>query len=241
MANKYHSDTQQKTETIIYSPALKDSGNLAEVTGTITATSKPEIADYTASLTTPGPSDSRLKIYRICQRMNIHIDSFDGDPAATKLFYSIEVNGTERSGGEFISDGADNLISWDLTEGQFNLGEANVIDIFLWVDDGSADISVVQVWQGVGTSTTGWSSFPLEVTHKGLAQVSANFTRLGSGNAGCHLMALGTSASMSESLQCDISSQLSVVNGTFAIRMKGSIATDLNYIQTFNISLMSML
>jgi len=64
---------------------------------------------------------------------------------------------------------------------------------------------------------------------------------LGSGNAGCHLMALGTSASMSESLQCDISSQLSVVNGTFAIRMKGSIATDLNYIQTFNISLMSML
>ena len=241
MANKYHSDTQQKTETIIYSPALKDSGNLAEVTGTITATSKPEIADYTASLTTPGPSDTGLKVCRLCQRLNIHIDSFGGDPAATKLFYSIEVNGTERSGGEFISDGADNLISWDLTEGQFNLGEANVIDIFLWVDDGSADISVVQMWQGVGTCTTGWSSFPLEVTHKGLAQVSANFTRLGSGNAGCHLMALGTSASMSESLQCDISSKLSIVNGTFAIRMKGSIATDLNYIQTFNISLMSML
>ena len=241
MANKYHSDTQQKTETIIYSPALKDSGNLAEVTGTITATSKPEIADYTASLTTPGPSDTGLKVCRLCQRLNIHIDSFGGDPAATKLYYSIEVNGTERAGGEFSTDGADNLISWDLTEGQFNLGEANVIDIFLWVDDGSADISVVQVWQGVGTSTTGWSSFPLEVTHKGLAQVSANFTRLGSGNAGCHLMALGTSASMSESLQCDISSQLSVVNGTFAIRMKGSIATDLNYIQTFNISLMSML
>ncbi|MFA7217782.1 MAG: hypothetical protein WC057_04190, partial [Dehalococcoidales bacterium] len=187
------------------------------------------------------PSDTGLKVCRLCQRLNIHIDSFGGDPAATKLFYSIEVNGTERSGGEFISDGADNLISWDLTEGQFNLGEANVIDIFLWVDDGSADISVVQMWQGVGTCTTGWSSFPLEVTHKGLAQVSANFTRLGSGNAGCHLMALGTSASMSESLQCDISSQLSVVNGTFAIRMKGSIATDLNYIQTFNISLMSML
>ncbi len=237
MTNKYHSDTQQKTETINYSPSLQASGNLAAVTETITATSKPEIPDYTANLTTPAPPDSGLKVCRLCQRLNIHIDSFGGEPTATKLCYSVEVNGTERAGGEFSAGGADNLISWDLTEGQFNLGEANTIDVFLWVDDGSADISVVQVWQGVGTCTTGWSSFPLEVIHKGLAQVSANFTRLGSGSPGCHFMALGSSASMSESLQCDISSKLSIVNGSMAIRLKGSVATDLNYINVFNVSL----
>jgi hypothetical protein len=97
-----------------------------------------------------------LKVRRLCQRLNIHIDSFGGEPAATKLCYSVEVNGIQRASGEFSAGGADNLISWDLTDGQFNLGNANTIDVFLWVDRGSAEVSVVQLWQGVGTCTTGW-------------------------------------------------------------------------------------
>ncbi len=237
MTNKYHSDTRTKTETIIYTPSLQISGNLEEETYVITEISKPLTADYTANLTTPAPSDSRLKVCRLCQRMRIHIDSFGGEPLATKLCYSVEVNGIERASGEFNASETDNLISWDLTEGQFNLGNANAIDVFLWVDDGSAEVSVVEVWQGVGTHTTGWSSFPLEFTHKGLAQVSANFTRIGSGSPGCHFMPLSSSASMSESLQCDISSKLSIVNGNSVIRLKGSVATDLNYIHIFNAGL----
>ncbi len=241
MTNKYHSDTQEKTEAIVYTPSLQDSGNLAMITGIITATSKPAIADYTANLTTHGPSDSRLKVRRLCQRLNIHVDSFSGVPAATKLCYSVEVNGIERASGEFNASGSDNLTSWDLTDGQFNLGGANKIDVFLWVDRGTADVSIVQLWQGVGTCTTGWSSFPLEITHKGLAQVSANFTRLGSGTPGLHFLPLGHLASMSEAIQSDISSKLNIVNGSSIFRLRGTISTDLNYLNVVNIGIMSML
>ncbi len=173
--------------------------------------------------------------------MNIHIDSLSGEPAATKLCYSGEVNGIERTGGEFTAAGADNLIAWDLTDGQFNLGVANTIDVFLWVDRGTAEISVVQLWQGVGTCTMGWFSFPIEVYHKGLAQVSANFTRVGTGTPGLHLLPLGSSASMSEAIQSDISSKLSIFNGNAMFRIRGTITTDLNYLNIINIGMMSML
>jgi hypothetical protein len=65
MTNKYHSDTQEKIDTIIYNPTLQDSGNLAVETGIITATSKPVTTDYSASLITINPSDSRLKVRRL--------------------------------------------------------------------------------------------------------------------------------------------------------------------------------
>ena len=154
MANKYHSDTQEKIDTIIYIPSIQDSGNLEADIEIITSTSKPETADYSANLTTINPPDSRLRVRRLCQRLNIHIDSFGGEPAATKLNYSVEVNGIERASGEFTEVDADNLVAWDLTDEQFNLETANTIDVFLWVDRGFAEISVVQLWQGVGTCTT---------------------------------------------------------------------------------------
>ena len=237
MTDKYHSDTQEKIETIVYNPGLQDSGDLEPGTKTITATSKPLVVDYTANLTTPNVPDTRVVVRRLCQRLNIHIDSFGGAQPATKLNYSIVVNAIERATGEFNGVNADNLISWDVTEGQFNLGSANTIEVFLWVDNGNAVISVCQLWQGVGTCTTGWSSFPFEVKHSGLAQVSTNFSRIGSGSVGCHLMSLGTSSAMSESLQGDISSKISIVNGSFAIRLKGSVVTDLNYVSVFNLVL----
>ena len=241
MTNKYHSDTQEKIDTIIYIPSIQDSANLVIDTDVITSTSKAETADYSTDLTTPTPSDSRLKVRRLCQRLNIHIDSFDGEPAATKLCYSIEVNGIERASGEFTAADADNPIAWDLTDEQFNFETANTIDVFLWVDRGSAEISVAQLWQGVGTCTTGWSSFPLEINHKGLAQISAHFTRVGSGTAGVHLLPLGASASMSEAIQSDISSKLSIFSGNAILRLRGTITTDLNYLNVINIGMMCML
>jgi hypothetical protein len=240
MADKYHTDTQGKISGIIYTPWFQDSGNLETGTRTITATTKPGSADYSASLTMQNADDGRLMVRRLCQRLNLHIDSFGGAPAATRLYYSVAVNGVERASGEFTAAGADNPIAWDLTEGQFNLGSANVITVYLWVDRGNAVISVAQIWQGVGTCTIWWSSFPLEISHTGLVQVSANFTRIGNGTTSSHLMALGSLASMSESLQADASSKLSIVSGSFAIRLKGTVTTDLNYISNINIELQSL-
>jgi hypothetical protein len=50
-------------------------------------------------------------------------------------------------------------------------------------------------------------------------------------------MPLGTLGTMSESLQNDMSSKLSIINGSFAFRLKGTMTTDLNYIQILNVSL----
>lgn len=237
MIKNYHSDTKGKIDTIIYNPGLQNSGDLENSIKNITATSKPGTADYSVNLTTNDVTDTRLKVKRLCQRLLVHIDSFGGVPAATKLYYSVEVNGVERASAEFTAAGADNPISWDLTEGQFNLGVNNSIQVFLWVDQGNAVISLVQLWQGVGTCTTGWSAFPLEIEHSGLAQVSANFTRVGSGSCGCQFMPLGSTASMSESLQADIASNIGLINQTFVIRIKGSVTTDLNYISVLNCGL----
>jgi hypothetical protein len=239
MAGKYHSDTKERTDAIIYSPGLQNSGDLESSTKNITVTSKPGTPDYGANLTTIDVPDARLKVKRLCQRLLVHIDSFGGVPAATKLYYSLEVNGVERASGEFTTAGADNPVSWDLTEGQFNLGVNNSIQVFLWVDQGNAVVSLVQLWQAVGTCTTGWSAFPLEIEHSGLAQVSANFTRVGSGSPSCHLISLGTSSSMSESLQSDISSRISIFYNNPAIRLKGTAVTDMNYISVFNAGLIS--
>ncbi|MFZ7119571.1 MAG: hypothetical protein ACOWWH_01295, partial [Eubacteriaceae bacterium] len=74
----------------------------------------------------------------------------------------------------------------------------------------------------------------------GLAQVSAHFTRIGTGTAGCNFLPLGILTSMSESLQNDISSKLSITKGNFALRLKGTVTTDLNCIQTLNISLANL-
>lgn len=86
MADKYHSDTQEKIETITYTPAVPGSGDLEAGTTTVTATSEASgvgNADYSAALTLPAPSDARMVAQRIATRLVVTIDSFD---AATHLY-----------------------------------------------------------------------------------------------------------------------------------------------------------
>jgi len=184
MADRCHSDRQEKIELIRYQPCSQDSGDLEAATKTITAISKPGTPDYTANLTTPTSPDPRLIVKRLGHRLLIHIDSFDGTPAATKLYYSIEVNGVERATGEFTSTG-DNIKAWALTEGQFNMGNANTLAIFLWVDQGSAVVSLCQLWQAVGVHNAGYSHETtgtiITMKHKGMIIPQAVVCRIGTG------------------------------------------------------------
>ena len=80
MADKYHSDTQEKIEVITYEPSAKDTGDLESGTKTITATSEATgvgNADYSQALTLPQPGDGRLVVTRIAARLAVTIDSFD--------------------------------------------------------------------------------------------------------------------------------------------------------------------
>jgi hypothetical protein len=73
MADKHHSDTQEKIESIRYNPGLLDSGDLEPGTRNITATSEASglaNADYSKVLGLAMPGDARLAVKRICCRLN---------------------------------------------------------------------------------------------------------------------------------------------------------------------------
>ncbi len=174
---------QEKIETIVYQPGLQDSGDLEPATKTVTATAKPGAADYTTSLTLAAP-DSRLAVRRLALRGNIHIDSFGGVPAATRLFCTVECNGVEKvSARELTSAGADNFFAVDITA-NFNIGSANELKVYLWVDQGNAVISVCQLWLGIGScSTTGYALTAVAVSYKGLMHAFLYAGRVGSGGS----------------------------------------------------------
>ena len=250
MADKYHSDMQEKVETVYYQPGLHDSGNLEAGTKAITATSKPASPDYTAGLTTPAVDDSRLKVLRLKQRLNVYIDSFGGTPEAIKLYYSVEVNGVERASGEFTSAGADNPACWVLTEGQFNLGSANQIDIFLWVDQGNATISACQLWQGIDSlANYDWQTegSVLRLKHRGFLVAGARARRVGTGNTTVSLQSKNITTKTSR-FACvngnsDVmtSGNLTLSDDEVYLRICGSVDTDLRYLSDCTFVLRSVL
>ncbi|MEE8470594.1 MAG: hypothetical protein V3S51_04620 [Dehalococcoidia bacterium] len=188
MADRVHSDTQEKVESIFYTPELKNSGDLEGATNTITATSKPGAADYTTNLTIPAPADPRLEVARLALRGNIHIDSFGGGPAATKLYATIECNGVEKiTAEELTATGADNFFAVDLTS-DFNLGSANELKIYLWVDQGDAVISECRLWLAVGSSAlSGQAKIVMRVRHDGLIAYAHRQYVEGTGNPWTYL------------------------------------------------------
>ncbi len=241
---------QEKIETIIYQPGVKDSGDLEAGTKTITTTAEASglgNADYNAALTLSSPDDARLVVKRIASRLAVTIDSFD---TATILYCRVYVDAQDADHLLFDEDWDSAGAKLDAVDthsaakatilGLLKDGAAHTFYFFFWVNQANnAVISLVQLWEAVGTCTTGWSSYPLEITHTGLIQVSVSHTKVGSGTSGCHLMPLGSGSSMSESFTSDISSRLSIGN-TPLIRLKGTVATDLNYISNINIGLRSL-
>ncbi|MBI4333635.1 MAG: hypothetical protein HY673_20415, partial [Chloroflexi bacterium] len=174
---------QEKIETIIYAPGLQDSGDLEPATKTVTETTKPATPDYTTSLTVPAPSDSRLTVKQLALRGNIHIDSFGGAPQATKVYCTVECNGVEKVlAVQLTSAGVDNLFSQDITA-DFNLGTANQLKVYLWVDQGDAVISICQLWLAVGTNETVNLDWLVGLAHTGMLTLMWRFPRLGTGTS----------------------------------------------------------
>jgi len=241
---------QEKTKLIRYRPCLQDSGDLEAATKTITAALKPVTPDYTVNLTTEAPPDSRLKVKRLGQRLLITIDSFGGTPAATRLCYSVKVNGTERATGEFTSTG-DKVKAWTLTEGQFNLGSANTLEVFLWVDQGSAVVSACQLWQAVGTTGVGYDHLAagtaLIMAHNGVIVPQAVLRVVGTGTP--NLVVCNKDVDMSdETIIKKVSGNymrlyfegVTVVENELAMRVYDSLDTDLAFVHSASFVVRSM-
>jgi hypothetical protein len=112
-----------------------------KATKTISATTKQASPDYTANFTVSSPP-GKLTVGRLGLRLQVTIDSFGGTPAATQLSYSVEVNGVERAAASWTATGAQLAVT-DLPVGQFNLGAANQIKVYLWVNQGQAVVGQV--------------------------------------------------------------------------------------------------
>ena len=143
---------QEKIELIKYNPGFQDSGDLETGTKTITATSKQAAADYSKSLTLAKPSDTRIVVSIIVARdsgssanlyCTVSVDSADG--STNKLFDAVDLQASAGLALTNVSSGA-----------IFNLlsdGAAHTFYFFFWVDSGNSVISLVELWEGVGSNS----------------------------------------------------------------------------------------
>ena len=186
MADKLHSDTQPKIESLYYAPGSQSSGDL---TGdiTVTATSKPAAPDYTISLTLPAPADGRLEVKRTAFVFRADITSYNG--GATALNFAINVNGVERLTGNFTATGYQ-YAAQNLAEGQFGLGGATSFDIFLWVDAGNVVFHGRRIDFAIGAKDTTLDTSPaIVLRHQGAVSLGGVFSRTPAGTGTLRLRA----------------------------------------------------
>jgi hypothetical protein len=259
MSNKYHSDTQEKIESILYSPDKKNTGDLEAGTHTIVPTSRPAIgsAQYSSSLTLAKPDDSRMEVLRIAARLSVNIA---GLGTATHVHCSVRVDvddsDHELFSEDWVSTGA-KLASANTHSGGkasiFNLlkdGAAHTFYFLFWADAASqATIDVVQLWAGVGQSQASGEYFKdiLKIAHKGWGQVGLQSAKVGTGTTytsvfnghsqswNCALIQESTSTVQ------QMSSTLAILDEGFLIAQRATAAADLQYISTIKCVLRSEL
>ena len=238
---------QEIIDGITYAPGLKDSGDLEAGTKTITATSEASgvgNADYSKALTLPKPSDARLVVKRIAARLAVTIDSFD---TATHLYCRVYVDAQDANHRLFDEDwdgtgakldavdthsGAKSTI-FDLLKG----GAEHTFYFFFWVNQANnAVISLVQLWEAVGSCTTRALSYLIK--HSGFMQLVGSTGRVGTGTSSCFLMP--TAADIGVSFNSNKVSDIHLVVTRMEAKVGGTVATDLNYAAYVNVALRSV-
>lgn len=240
---------QEKIETISYNPGAKDTGDLEPATKTISATSEAtgvDNADYSKALTLPKPDDARLVVKIIAARLAVTIDSFD---TATHLYCRVYVD---------VQD-ADHLLfdeDWDsigakldavdtragVKETIFNLlkdGAAHTFYFFFRVNQANnAVISVVQLWEGVGSCYTNtYTRRILDINHCGLISLFIAVRKAGTGSCGWRIVFPDTDLYLLTG-STDGRSECMLINNA-SLSCGGSVSTDLNYLSKIYLHLRS--
>jgi hypothetical protein len=223
-------------QNILYNPSLRNTSDLEAGTKTISATAKPGTADYSASLTLPRPSDSRLQVLRIASRVSHTVDSLSSGANLRIQVYVDDSSGLDANLQLFdlTLTGSGNSLATVTVDAEnksqvYNLlkdGSAHVFYWFIWktaAGSGDTVISVVQLWEGVGCSdASADTNKPLLVlSHTGLADMLVRFNNV-AGAAGGYLYILpfipGSSVGISNNpplvvAQTGTSIQLAVTSG----------------------------
>jgi len=236
---------REKIEFLSYNPDKQDSGDLEAGTNTITPTSEASgtgNADYSCALTLPNPDDVRLVVKRICSRLSVNIA---GLGTATHVYCRVYVDAQDADHRLFDEDWTSAGAKLDAVDTHssskstiFNLlkdGQSHTFYFFFWADVADqATVDVVQLWEAVGSSETGWSgAHTLTVTHTGLITPVAGISRVGTGTQK-HVIGIGSTCN-SETLFSDGGDRLFIKSAFLAsdgfwLSIYGTVATDLNYL-----------
>lgn len=242
MADKYHSDTQEKIESVSYQPGLQDSGDLEAGTKTVTATAEATgvaNADYSAALTLLQPSDTRITVHRIAARLALTIDSMTAGQLNCRVYVDNQDAQRRLFDISWTTTGA-KLTAVDTHSGNlatiFSLlkdGVAHVFYFFFWVNTGNAVISLCQLWEAVGSCLTiaaCFYAYPLVVRHIGFMGGYFFLKVLGTG-ASKGRWGIDSSAHYIQELTGGQENLLptSVVHDSY-FSMGSAVATDITYI-----------
>ena len=231
----------EKIESIVYNPGCQDTGDLEAGTKNITATSEASglaSADYSAALTLAKPSDTRLTVKRIAARIKAHVDNYSGCSTYYLRVYVDAQDAAHRLFDVSHAVGSDDLWAVDTHSGALSTifnglknGTEHTFYFFFWVDAGTGQISIVELWEAVGTCSVGNSGGDvkncLELSHAGLAAIMDYPTKVGTGTPSHKIVPQGAGAwrdMFTSPCPC------AVLSGTTEFRFYGTVATDINYL-----------
>ena len=233
-------------ESIYYYPSAKDTGDLEAATKTVTATSEASglaNKDYSYAITLPAPSDSRLTVQRICSRLSVVIDSMTATHAYCRIYVDAQDAEHLLFDKDYTSTGT-KLEAVDVLVGTkeaiFNLlkdGSAHTFYFYFWVDAGNAVLSLVKLWECVGTCATGVSVSIIKLDYSGMIDFVAGFDKIGTGTVSMTLYdATNSTVALLGSLTHG-QSQIRLTKTGVYVKGLGTVATDMNYFSWCNISL----
>lgn len=225
---------------------LPTTNDLESATKTISATSEPSgigNATYSASMTLPAISDARINIKNLAARLATTIDSMTAGHLYCKVYVDVQDANHLLFSEDWTTTG-EKLDATDLNSGNkatiFSLlgdGNAHTFYVFCWVDANNAVVSVMQLWEGVGTCTTGYVNV-LELTHSGYVSVSMVGLVQGTG-AVTMLMYEKTNSSNWGSLASSVYGMY-LCNTGIKFYLHGTVTTDICYFNTVELNLRTM-
>jgi len=231
--------SREKVETIRYTPASQDTGDLEASTNTVTATGEASglgNADYNASLTLAMPGDSRLEVKSVCARLLVTIDSMTAAHVYCRVYVDAQDADHRLLDCDFTGTG-DQIGHINKTSGTlFTLltdGSSHTFYFFLWVDSGNAVISQVKLREAVGSDGTGEREV-LRLNHTGFSLVNVYSERWGTGTPRVRYRLNGTgwvNVIFDQTVTNTYSKVITpfLIYGHLSIYTQGSVATDISY------------
>jgi hypothetical protein len=253
--DKLHADSQEKLITIDWQPTLQDSGDMETSTRTITATAEATgvgSADYNKTLTIVAPPDPRLVIKGIATRLAVTIDSITASHLYCRVYVDMQDADHKLFDMDWTSTGA-KVTAQDTRGGTkatiFNLlkdGLAHTFYFFFWVNSGNAVISLVQLWEGIGSSNTPPVYQAVELNFSGLCSVIAQVLVVGTGTPFIRVVPPGDDGGgngwFPHASASGNNGQVHIENlvcNHHRLNIGGSLTTDLNYLSPLYITIRS--